>query len=435
MPGHEWKIMVIIALAAQASHSQPSFTSLDSVYLYASVHSAASRNSSDQVLLAKKTKAAAVANVISYRSPVSFSATDNLLLPVNFLPAEAFGGAPGTYRQVTLGQEYVSNFNINPQVDLINPYNIARVKSAEANLRLAEINSVITERGLREAIASAWFNISSIDAQLLLLKKNKNLADSLHLILKNKAAEGLLRQQDVNGARVSSIAISEKILQLALARDQQLSALMTLCEIPADRTLQVSPAQPRPKAPGAVPGGISSRQALLQEELATAELRTSQASFFPVLSLVYYQSWQKNSNTSFSDNAAPWIRSKYIGLRITVPFPPEVSRLSQNYTNKISRRIAGVNSMHGKLQEEQHAKMLNAELEKSNASLMLAEETAALRKDSYEKALAQFSEGILPAELLLTSFADYVNSQVSVQAAKAALGFSNEKILLHNQYK
>jgi hypothetical protein len=35
----------------------------------------------------------------------------------------------------------VSNFNFNPQIDLINPQNLARIKSAEINKQIQELNA------------------------------------------------------------------------------------------------------------------------------------------------------------------------------------------------------------------------------------------------------------------------------------------------------
>ncbi|MBI3238885.1 MAG: hypothetical protein HYZ43_08630, partial [Flavobacteriia bacterium] len=145
-------LFLFVPLLSFTLSAQLNFNSPDSLYAYADRNSASSKISVQQSLLAKWTKVAALANTVNYKSPVSFSATDNLLLPVSFLPAEAFGGAPGTFRQITLGQQYVNNFNFNPQIDIINPQNWARVKSAELNKEMTEVNNQLNKKNLHESI-------------------------------------------------------------------------------------------------------------------------------------------------------------------------------------------------------------------------------------------------------------------------------------------
>src|SRR4051812_31204056 len=88
--------------------SAQTFTSLDSVFAFAERNSTLIKTGNEQSLLAKWTLLAADANTINLRNNLTFSAIDNMKLPVNYIPAEAFGGLPGTYKEITLGQQYVS---------------------------------------------------------------------------------------------------------------------------------------------------------------------------------------------------------------------------------------------------------------------------------------------------------------------------------------
>src|SRR4051812_29956517 len=124
------KILLFAFLSSAISNAQVSFNNLDSIFAYAEKNSATVKTATQQSLLAKWTRVAAIGNTINLRSPVSFSLTDNTQLPVNFIPASAFGGRPGDLRPITLGQQYVGNFNFNPQIDIINPFYLAKVKSA-----------------------------------------------------------------------------------------------------------------------------------------------------------------------------------------------------------------------------------------------------------------------------------------------------------------
>jgi OMF family outer membrane factor len=58
-------------------------------------------------LLAKYQTLYAKINKFNPRASVNYAATDNTQLPVNFFPAEVFGGTPGTFKEVGSGQQYV----------------------------------------------------------------------------------------------------------------------------------------------------------------------------------------------------------------------------------------------------------------------------------------------------------------------------------------
>src|ERR1700752_5140177 len=147
------KLFLLAFFSATILRGQITFTGLDSVFAYAERNSVTVKTATQQSLLAKWTKVAAIGNTVNFRNPLSFSLTDNTQLPVSFIPASAFGGRPGDLKAITLGQQYVGNFNFNPQIDFINPYNLAKVKSSSLNNELTEVNNLLNKKNLFESIA------------------------------------------------------------------------------------------------------------------------------------------------------------------------------------------------------------------------------------------------------------------------------------------
>ncbi|MCC6370012.1 MAG: TolC family protein [Bacteroidia bacterium] len=423
-------------LCGNAFHTsaQLRFSSLDSLFAFADRNSNTSKIAYQQNLLAKWTKVAAIANTINFRDPVSFSSTNNILLPVNFIPAEAFGGPAGSFRQLTLGQQYVSNFNFNPQIDLINAQNWARVKSAEINKDLTELSNHLNKKSLHESIAAAYYNILSINEQIVANTQSLINADSLVFIVKNKYSVGIARQQDANNAQVNLLVVKDKLQQLQINREQQLNALKILCDIPAEKTLTLENTQ-TPETTVATGSSLESKYVSLQSEYLRNEWRVNRLSMMPVVSLVYYQGWQQNSNSAFFDNNAKWIQSKYFGLRITVPFPPDANKLSQNYSAKINSGIAALNATHSRLQNELANKGLELDYEKALNSFQIAKEINQLKLMNYEKSLNQYKEGILSTDLLLNAFTDLLNSQLNTASSNASLNYAKARIMINNSFK
>jgi OMF family outer membrane factor len=430
-------IAALIMLGTTVTNAQLNFTGLDSLLSYAERNSATIKTGYQQSLLAKWTKVAALANTVNFKSPVSFSVIDNLQLPVNFLPAEAFGGPSGTFRQITLGQEYVSNFNFNPQIDIINPYNWAKVKSASLSKEMTEVSNQLNKKTLFENIAAAYYNSIALQEQIILTEKSLSASDSIQQIVKNKFSLGIVREQDLNNAAVNQLNIKDKLSQLKIMHQQQLNTLKILCDISVGTQITLQNNSGTELTGGSLKStsNLNSRYNNLQQQFAKSEFRANRISMMPVLSAFYYQGWQHNSNTGFFDSKSTWIQSQYIGLKITVPFPPDVTKMSQNYTSKINYRIAGLNNTHSELQTELTNRSLELDYDKAISTYQTGKQIFDLKNDNYTKSLNQYKEGILSTDNLLIAFNDMVNSELNVVAAYSSAQFIRSKILINNSLK
>ncbi|MDA3953394.1 MAG: hypothetical protein PF485_07090, partial [Bacteroidales bacterium] len=130
------------------AQTELSFNKLDSLLKYAENNSMSIKTGEQQSLLAKWQKISAQAGLVNFRMQTNLNLTNNLELPVTFLPAEAFGGTPGTFKEVTTGQQYIGNFNLAPQIDIINPASWAKLKSANVNAELTNVNNLIAKKSL-----------------------------------------------------------------------------------------------------------------------------------------------------------------------------------------------------------------------------------------------------------------------------------------------
>ncbi|MGZ3864753.1 MAG: TolC family protein [Bacteroidia bacterium] len=431
------RLIPFFILFSFSASAQVVFTHIDSAFAYSQRNSSSSKINEQQRLLAKWTHVAAIANTVNFRNIVSFTPTDNLMLPVSFIPAEAFGGRPGTFKQITLGQQYVSNFNFSPQIDIINPANWARVKSASVNKELTETNNLLTRKNLYESIAASFFNILSLQEQEKLMKQNLGAADTLLQIAQNKYALGLIREQDLNNTTVNQLSVKDKLTQVQASLQQQYNSLKILCDIPAGTGLVVNAPLESSSYSGELKATstLQFKNSILQSEYARSELRANRWTMLPIVSAIYYQGWQQNSNTEFFDSKSTWIQSQYIGLRISVPFPPDANRFSQNYTAKTNYRIATLNAEHARLQNDLSNQSLNLEYDKAYSSYATSKNIYELKDSNYQKSLNQYKEGILSTDIILTAFTDLVNSRLTMVSSQSALEFAKTKININNLSK
>ncbi len=142
-----WVILLLVSFFSKLNaQTILSFNSLDSLLAYAENNSYSIKSGNEQLLIAKWQKISALAGIMNFKVPTNFNLTDNIAQPVTFLPGEVFGGQPGTFKQVTTGQQYIGNFNIAPQIDIVNPASWAKLKSASINSEQTELNNLIVKK-------------------------------------------------------------------------------------------------------------------------------------------------------------------------------------------------------------------------------------------------------------------------------------------------
>jgi len=139
-------ILWLLLFQTAGAQTELRFSSLDSLLNYAEQNSITIKTTEQQALLAKWQKVSAQAGLVNFRMPTNLNLTNNIELPVSFMPGEAFGGAPGTFKEVTMGQQYIGNLNIAPQIDIINPAAWAKLQSAGKNSELTTVNNLLAKK-------------------------------------------------------------------------------------------------------------------------------------------------------------------------------------------------------------------------------------------------------------------------------------------------
>lgn len=390
-----------------------------------------------QSALARSTTRAARLNTLNFRSPIQAQYTDNTSLPVSYLPAEAFGGQPGNFREVQIGQQFVSTWSISPQIDLLNPAAWARVESARQNERRVEESRKKELRQVLESATAAWFNWISAQRSLKQLRLSLQTADSLQALLEKKYREGLVRKQDLNTARLNPLNLQDKIRQSETQQAQAVATLKSLLELDSetDLVLELKEEFSQTENQTVLAGQQNTRSALAQEAYDQAEWKAGKwQSFAPTLSLLLNQSWQQNSNRRFFDSKGQNFNAQYVALKLSIPFPLDPNRISVDFNNKIQYQIAKERSRHARFQDLNEQQNLRLEQEKSRSGLQVQEQIFRLREENYRLALAQFEEGFISADLLLNAFSERVNARTQYDNARSQHEYQLARISIHNRF-
>lgn len=431
-------VFLFLYFVASAQNSSIQFQSLDEVFAYADKNSSTFKNATQQSILAKYQTLAAKLAQWNFKGDAVFVSTDNTKLPVSYIPADIFpGGQPGTFRQVTFGQQYVSSLNFTPQIDILNPYSFAKVKVAKNYEAITNLTNQLTKKNLYESLAGAYYNILSYQWQIGVTEKSLANADTLLQIMQQKQKEGLARIQDANGALANQLATQDKLQQLEILLAQQYNSLKILCDIDASTAVSVL-AVPKLKdgfdASLTASGHLQQEQSEAQKKYQESDWRAAKKWYMPTLSLVGNVAWQQTSNTQFY-NSNPWINSSYIGFKFVLPIVPDANKIATTKYGHINMIIADINMDHAALQDSINNEQLLLDYKKSFRTYELNGKIEALKEDNYHKNLDIYKEGILSATDLINSFNDWLNSGLNTVAQLANTEYAKSKIKINNSIK
>lgn len=391
-------------------------------------------NAELQKNIAALTKKAAVGNVFNPRVPTTIQALNNMNQQVSFLPAEAFGGPAGTFKQVTIGQQYVSTFAIMPQFEIFNFSNLAQVKSSKINEALVDNQNKLNEQQLYNKINSIYSNILSFNGQKEVLQENLLLAENIQTIIKQKFDEGLVRKQDVNEAEVNVISIKDKLEQLEVNLKIQYQLLNLFFENQASSEVTESIWNyENSSIISQVKNNLDVENTHLQSLLAKQEYKSLRYQNLPSLSFVSSFSWQNLSNESFFSSKSNNTNFNYLGLRLNLDLPT-AQRIANTRNKSIQVKILSNSEEHAAKENEIKNQQLLQDYEKALKQVENFKKIVSLKKDTYDKNYNQFKQNILSLDKLLISQNDMLISKINLVVALANISFNKNIIDINNKY-
>lgn len=426
--------LILFSFKNSLAQESKTFSTLYEVLEFSKTKNYSFDNAKLQTHLAELAKKTALGNAFNPKVNTSIQVLDNINLPISYLPAEAFGGVSGTFKEVQIGQQYVSTFNIQPQFDIINLSNFAQIKSAKINEQLVENQNKINEQNLYEKINAVYFNIISFNGQKEVVEENILIAENILKIISEKNKEGIARKQEVNEAEVNLILLKDKLEQLEMNTKIQYEILNLFFENKIESNLKQTIWDFKDQTIlFANQNNLQNQNSELQTQLAQQEYKSLQYQNYPTLSFVSSFNWQNLSNDNFFASQSNWQNFNYVGLKLGWELPT-VQRISNIKSKKIQLEILQKTNEHIKAETESKNEQLNLEYQKSLQQLVNFKKVYDLKKDTYEKNFNQFNENILPVDKLLISQNDVIISKLNIVSVLTNIGFSKSKIENNNTF-
>jgi len=413
--------------------------SLDEAINYALMHSYAIRNAKLDIDAAKKKKwETTTIGLPQVSAKVDYQ---NFLKQVTLLPAEIFGGTPGTFNEVTFGTKQNLHASITMNQLLFDGSYLIGLQSAKVYLQISELAEIKTEQAIKEAVINAYGNVLLADASVEILNNNKILLEKNLKETKAIVKNGLAEEQDAEQLQITLSTIknqlnktkrlrniSYKMLNITLGIDLDAKINLTdSLESLAIKSTDLSLINENFNLENHIDFKIANNTKKSNELLMKFEM--SQA--LPSLSaFVNYSKFANSDEFTFFNKDQDWLASSLFGLSLNVPIFSSFKRSSKTQQARIALEQSKID-----LQETSQKLRLQVSNAKSDYQFSLdqyitAKENLRLSERIEHKENIKFFEGV-GSSFELTSAQNQLY-QKQQEYLQAILSIINAKIKLEN---
>ena len=364
---------------------------------------------------------------------------NQLIQPVSQIPAEFFGGEPGTFETVVFGQPQSAVASATLKQQIFDGSYIVGVQATRAFLSYSENNKEKTQLEVRKAVTEAYGNVLLAKESFLILENNianveKNLYETTKIFENGLGDEESVEQLQITlssleNALKNAIRLKEITLQMLnlvmgidITTPTQLSEdlnVLTIQQI--DLGLLESDFK--------LENNVDFKLALNLNEQRYFEWKLARSRALPTLNaFVNYGANSFGNDFTFMDSGQDWFESSILGVDLSIPIFSSGKRSATTARAKIALDKA-------KTQLTEAEEQIRLELESNKSKYILAIEQYETAKDNLNlaeriehKNEIKYSEGIassfelrLAQTQLYDAQQNYLQSMVEVINKKIAL--------------
>lgn len=203
---HQFSLLVILItlLAGKATAQdlpQVHTFSLQQALAYAQQHNVQVKNALLDVQIQRQTNRE-VTGAAYPQISANGSTVYNLRLPVSLVPAEFFGGTPGTFEKLAFGVKWGMTGGISVSQLLFDGQVFVGLQARETLISFREKNVEITEEVIRSNISKIYYQLSVSKTQIDLLDANIALLDKLKTDTRIMYDNGFAEKLDIDKLEV-----------------------------------------------------------------------------------------------------------------------------------------------------------------------------------------------------------------------------------------
>ena len=431
-------LFLLLLFTVVQSQEQPNSFSLDEAIAFALENNYSAVNADRDIQDAIKQKWETIADGLPQISG-DISYQNQLKQPVSLIPAEFFGGDPGTFVPITFGQPQQANATATLRQQIFDGSYLVGVQATKTFLRYSTNNKEKTDLEVRKAVVEAYGNVLLAIEGITILEKNlatveKNLFETTKIFENGLGDEESVEQLQITFSTLEttykySIRLKEITQQmLNLIMGLNIDTPIQLTEKLDDLTLKKIDLKLL-DSPFSMENNVDYKLALNLNEQKELELKLAKSRALPTLNaFVNYGSASFSDSFNFLSGIPDWYNSSILGFDLNIPIFSSLKRRAGTQRAKIALEKAKTQLTEAEEQIRLQVERSKSEYflaieqyETSKQNLGLAERIESKNQVKYFEGLASSFELRQAQIQLYTAQQEYLQSMVDVINTKTAL--------------
>lgn len=362
-----------------------------------------------------------------------------LKVPVQLIPAAAFGGAEGEFMEVFFGTKQQMGASVTANQLVFNGSYFVGLQAAKVYLELTKNEQAASDIQIRNMVTQAYGNVLVAEKNSEILRKNKENLDKILYETGELYANGFVEEQDKDQLELllanTLNAFEQAVRQIEVNRNQ----LKFILGISLENSIElkdnlavltsISKSSDFVAKEFNLDNHIEYKSVLTQERASKLLLKQQKSNYLPSLSAFYtYQQSSFSNDFDFFGSDARWYNSQLVGLNLSVPIFS-----SFNKHHKVQQ--AKIDFEKIQIAKEQVAQQLQIQAENAKSQYLFTfhqfeamNKNLVLAERIYDKVKAKYDEGINSSlELtqannqLLETQGNYINASFQLINAKVNL--------------
>ncbi len=430
-------IILVTSYSWGQSNPDNSF-SLEQAITYALEHNYSSINASRDLVDAQKQKWETIATGLpQITGDISYQ--NQLIQPVAQIPAEFFGGEPGTFEEVVFGQPQSAVATATLRQQIFDGSYIVGVQATKTFLDYSQNNKEKTDLEVRKSAVEAYGNVLLAQESVEIFEKNKATLEKNLFETKRIYENGLGDEESVDQLQITLSSVNNQLKNARRLEKITLQMLNLVMGLPIENatvlTENLDDLTQKQINLGLldtefnIENNVDYKLAENLNEQRFFELKLAKSRALPTLNaFVNYGGNSFSDSFNFLDRGQPWFESSVLGFDLSIPIFSSLGRSASTQRAKIALEKA-------KTQFTETQEQIRLQLESAKSDYILAIEEYDTSKENLElaerienKNQVKYGEGLATSfELrqaqtqLYSTQQEYLQSMVDVINKKTEL--------------
>ncbi|HCQ13497.1 TolC family protein [Flavobacterium sp.] len=217
--------LLLFASIVQAQEEKKSYSfSLDQAVTHATTNNRSAINANRDIEMAKKKKwETTAAGLPQINGSISYQ--NNFEIQKSLIPAEIFGGQPGTFQEVAFGTKHNATGNLSLTQLLFDGSYIVALQASKTYLQFYENSKKKTDIEVKEMIINSYGSVLLADESVQILQKNKKVLEKTLFDTDQTFKNGLIEEENVEQLKITLASVNSNLNYVTRLKDISLKML------------------------------------------------------------------------------------------------------------------------------------------------------------------------------------------------------------------